>query len=96
MKKFAFMLFFLSFVLCSMFAQTVRAAAGKEIQWPTHPVRLVVPFAPGGSGDIVARLLSPALTEQLGERFIVDNRAGAAGNSEWKSPRAPSLTATRS
>ncbi|MBC7779387.1 MAG: tripartite tricarboxylate transporter substrate binding protein [Proteobacteria bacterium] len=48
--------------------------------WPTRAVRLVVPFAPGGANDIIARILSGSLAEQLGQQFIVDNRAGASGN----------------
>ncbi len=71
----------LFFVSCALFAFTgnVRGAA-KDIDWPTRPVRLLVPAMPGGSQDIVARLLAPELSEQLGERFIVDNRSGASGN----------------
>ncbi len=45
---------------------------------PTKPVRMVVPFPPGGSNDIVARLLGQRLGEFLGQQFITDNRGGAA------------------
>jgi tripartite-type tricarboxylate transporter receptor subunit TctC len=48
-------------------------------EWPARPVKIVVPFAPGGSADTLSRLVAQKLTEQLKENFIIENRAGAGG-----------------
>ena len=48
--------------------------------WPAKPVRVVVPFPPGGGTDIVARTVTPKMAEILGQQFIIENRAGAGGN----------------
>jgi tripartite-type tricarboxylate transporter receptor subunit TctC len=54
-----------------------RGAA--QAAWPVRPVRIVVPFAPGGGADLIARMLTPHLQQRLEQSFFVDNRAGAAG-----------------
>ncbi len=48
-------------------------------EWPTKPVRIIVPFAPGGSSDYLARLLAPEFTATFRQQFIVENRAGSSG-----------------
>jgi tripartite-type tricarboxylate transporter receptor subunit TctC len=64
-------------VMAVLGAPGVNAAAADA--WPTRPIRLIVPFPPGGSNDIVARLVGAHLTDRLGKTVVVDNRPGAAG-----------------
>jgi tripartite-type tricarboxylate transporter receptor subunit TctC len=49
-------------------------------QYPTKPVRMIIPFAPGGASDFVGRIMQPKLTELLGQQIVVENKPGAAGN----------------
>ena len=49
--------------------------------WPTKPIRVVVPFPPGGGTDIVARTVTPKMAEILGQPFVIENRAGAGGTT---------------
>jgi len=74
----------MSLSLHSVIAALVMSAAlyspyAASQTYPAKPVRVIVPFAPGGGSDITARQLSQKLTEQLGQQFVVDNRGGAGG-----------------
>jgi tripartite-type tricarboxylate transporter receptor subunit TctC len=55
------------------------AALPAAAEWPTRPVRLIVPYAPGGGTDVVARVLAQTMTNQLPQPVVVENRAGAGG-----------------
>jgi tripartite-type tricarboxylate transporter receptor subunit TctC len=58
----------------------LAAGAMYAQDYPTKPVRMIVPFVPGGSTDITARIISPTLSKELGQQIVVDNRPGASGN----------------
>jgi tripartite-type tricarboxylate transporter receptor subunit TctC len=49
-------------------------------QYPTKPVRMIIPFAPGGASDFVGRIMQPKMSELLGQQIVVENKPGAAGN----------------
>ncbi|WP_254453762.1 tripartite tricarboxylate transporter substrate binding protein [Siccirubricoccus sp. G192] len=59
---------------------TLSAARAQAPAFPTRPVRIVVPYAPGGAVDLTARFLGERLQPQLGQNILVDNRGGAGGN----------------
>jgi tripartite-type tricarboxylate transporter receptor subunit TctC len=62
---------------CGLLAAACHAHAAST--YPNRPLRFVVPFAPGGSSDAIARLIGPRLAEQLGQQVVLDNRAGGNG-----------------
>jgi len=54
------------------------AFAHAQGSYPSRPVRIIIPFAPGTSPDVVMRIVQPKLSESLGQAIVIDNRAGAA------------------
>jgi tripartite-type tricarboxylate transporter receptor subunit TctC len=73
------------FIVAAVFAASAAASAGHAVaasadDYPARPVRLLVPFAPGGGADTLARILTPRLSESMGQQWVVDNRGGAGGN----------------
>ena len=70
--------FALGFVTVTTLACTSVHAAQTENTYPSKPIRLIVPFSPGGSADILARAAQPALSTELGQPIVIDNRGGAS------------------
>ncbi|NBR29516.1 MAG: tripartite tricarboxylate transporter substrate binding protein, partial [Betaproteobacteria bacterium] len=66
--------------LCAAAAACALALPVLAQQYPNKPIRLIVPFPPGGGNDIVARTINIKLPSLLGQNLIIDNRAGAGGN----------------
>ena len=66
----------------SFLAASLLLAAGGVLaqQYPNKPVRVVIPWPPGGSNDVVGRIVLQKVAESLGQQFVIDNRAGAAGS----------------
>lgn len=64
---------FSAFVLLASFGVVAQP-------FPSHPVKIIIPFPPGGGADVVLRVLQPKLSENLGQPVIIENRAGAGGN----------------
>ena len=67
-------------VVCGVLSLILTMPAQSADNYPSRPVRMVVPFAPGGASDFIARLVQPKLAQELGQQVVVDNRSGASGN----------------
>lgn len=66
----------------ALFAMTAAPIALPALaqRWPDRPIRLLVPYAPGGNSDVTARTVAPKMSERLGQPIVVENRAGAGGS----------------
>ncbi len=65
--------------MCAVCASIASSPAHAQAAWPNRPVRIVVPFAPGGASDILARLIGKELSERMKQPFVVENKPGAGG-----------------
>jgi tripartite-type tricarboxylate transporter receptor subunit TctC len=70
----------LAVATCFVFALIANVGISHAQHYPSRPIRLIVPYAPGGSTDALARLIGQKLSDKLGQQILVDNRTGANGN----------------
>ncbi len=66
-------------LLAALSAVVLMSAPAAAQDWPTKPIRYVIPFPPGGTQDVIARIVTPKISEILGQPIIIENRPGAAG-----------------
>jgi len=67
------------FAIASVAAEHAQPSQSAE-EYPSRPLRMIIPFSPGGASDFIGRILQPKLSEVLGQQVVVDNRPGASGN----------------
>src|SRR5215210_7674630 len=63
-----------------IFTIVAQGAFAQGSEYPTRPVKIIVPYAPAGPADVIARLLGQKLSQSLGQQFYIENQAGAGGN----------------
>ena len=66
-------------LMAAGFVLAAASPAFSQSDYPNRPVRLIIPFPPGGSNDVVGRMIGDQLSKQLGKQVVIDNRAGAGG-----------------
>ena len=66
--------------LLAWFTAAMLATAVQAQEYPTKPIRLIISFPPGGSSDLIARVIAPRMAERMGQPVLVENRPGAGGN----------------
>ena len=66
-------------LLTSLFAALLLPVAAQAQSWPSRPVKIIVPFAPGGTADLFGRIAAEHLSKELGQQFVIENRGGAGG-----------------
>ena len=66
--------------LLAWFTAAMLATAVQAQEYPTKPIRLIISFPPGGSSDLIARVIAPRMAERMGQQVLVENRPGAGGN----------------
>src|SRR3569623_157092 len=71
----------LLFALLCLLTAMWPAAAQEAQNWPSKPERIIVPFGPGSTPDVVARLIADELQKKLGQPFVIENKPGASGNT---------------
>ena len=82
-----------------LFAVSILLASGParaQEAYPSKPVRMIVPFPPGGPADLIARVMAQKLSEDLGKQFYIENHSGAGGNlGTGIAARAPACSGRR-
>src|SRR6188474_3970288 len=66
--------------LAGLAASAAVSSARAQANWPSQPVKIIVPYPAGGSTDVLARILAEELKQKLGQPFVIENRPGAGGN----------------